>query len=142
MLTPSAALAVFDAERRILLARHVHDGRWGTPGGAVEPGESPQVAAQRELEEETGLRAGHCELIGAYGGEEFVVTYSNGDLTAYVVILYGTRGASGTVVLQTEEVHEVGWFGQEQARGLDLWPTMKAIIPDAFSWLRAQECSF
>lgn len=30
--------------------------RWGTPGGHVEPGETPQVAVVRELMEETGLQ--------------------------------------------------------------------------------------
>ena len=29
--------------------------RWGLPGGHVEPGEDPVVAARRELHEETGL---------------------------------------------------------------------------------------
>ena len=35
------------------------------PGGAVDPGEDPAVAAARELEEETGHRAGRIELIGS-----------------------------------------------------------------------------
>jgi 8-oxo-dGTP pyrophosphatase MutT (NUDIX family) len=30
---------------------------WGFPGGAVELGETPQMAAVREIKEETGRRA-------------------------------------------------------------------------------------
>jgi 8-oxo-dGTP diphosphatase len=32
--------------------------RWSPPGGHIEPGESPEQAARRELTEETGLVAG------------------------------------------------------------------------------------
>ncbi|ADB34542.1 NUDIX hydrolase [Kribbella flavida DSM 17836] len=46
------------------------DGGWEFPGGKVEPGESDEVAAAREIEEELGLRIrvgaslGHEEPIG------------------------------------------------------------------------------
>lgn len=33
-----------------------HPGHWGLPGGAIEPGEDPDAAFVRELEEETGWR--------------------------------------------------------------------------------------
>jgi len=38
---------------------------WEFPGGMVEPGEDPAVAAARELEEETGWKAGPLTLLGA-----------------------------------------------------------------------------
>lgn len=39
-------------------------GLWVAPGGKVEPGESPAEGALRELQEETGLRAGSATLRG------------------------------------------------------------------------------
>lgn len=39
---------------------------WGMPTGAVERGEAPLIAAQRELAEETGLRAEIWESLGMY----------------------------------------------------------------------------
>lgn len=35
------------------------------PAGVIEPGESPEAAAQREFEEETGFRAATYRLLGA-----------------------------------------------------------------------------
>jgi 8-oxo-dGTP pyrophosphatase MutT (NUDIX family) len=61
---PSARLLVVDPEDRVLLLRfNHHDGPlagqvyWATPGGALEPGESWEAAALRELAEETGIVA-------------------------------------------------------------------------------------
>ena len=55
-----AAVAVrhSPADPRVLIGYHAGNGRHQLPGGKLEPGESPEAAARRELAEETGLTVG------------------------------------------------------------------------------------
>ncbi|MEW2357004.1 CoA pyrophosphatase [Spirillospora sp. NPDC029432] len=39
-------------------------GQWGLPGGRMDPGETPEEAALRELHEELGLAVGPAEVLG------------------------------------------------------------------------------
>ncbi len=53
------ACALVDADRRVLIAQRPAGkqlaGLWEFPGGKLEPGESPEQALIRELEEELGV---------------------------------------------------------------------------------------
>lgn len=55
------AAALVDADGRVLLAQRPEGkslaGLWEFPGGKLEPGESPEAALARELEEELGITA-------------------------------------------------------------------------------------
>jgi 8-oxo-dGDP phosphatase len=68
---PRAAVMVLvdDQDRVLMMWRHrfVQD-RWGweLPGGLIDAGEEPEQAAIRELEEETGYRAGRVEHLATY----------------------------------------------------------------------------
>jgi 8-oxo-dGTP pyrophosphatase MutT (NUDIX family) len=61
----AALMVLLDDQNRVLLLwRHrIVQDRWGweLPGGLVDEGEQPADAACRELEEETGYRAGRVE---------------------------------------------------------------------------------
>jgi ADP-ribose pyrophosphatase YjhB (NUDIX family) len=46
---------VLDGSGRVLLQRRADDGRWGLPGGWLDPGELPEEGVVREVAEETGV---------------------------------------------------------------------------------------
>jgi 8-oxo-dGTP diphosphatase len=67
MPTTGVFASIFDSTNRILLVRHAYGRRqWSTPGGRVEPGESPVAALQREVTEEIACEIRISHLIGVY----------------------------------------------------------------------------
>jgi len=59
-------LPLVDGDRVMLVRQYryaVGEETWELPAGGVKPGESPEAAARRELEEETGHAAGELELL-------------------------------------------------------------------------------
>ena len=89
-LGQSAGIVPFTAEGDVILVRqyrHVPgDFCWEIPGGGVNPGESPDEAAQRELREEAGYRAGKLRRLGSFWPnnsylDEVIHVYVADDLT-------------------------------------------------------------
>jgi 8-oxo-dGTP pyrophosphatase MutT (NUDIX family) len=80
---PSVSVILFDSRQRVLLVRHVEGNVWTTPGGMVEPCETPADAAVREMWEETGLFVALTHIIGVFGGTLCASTYSNGGKVAF-----------------------------------------------------------
>lgn len=65
-----AACIVRDAAGRVLMAERrpeqISGGFWEIPGGKIEPGETAEAAAIRELREETGLSAQRLRMVSRY----------------------------------------------------------------------------
>lgn len=59
---PDNAAALILTFRTSRLRRHA--GQWALPGGRIDPGESPEETALREMEEEVGLILQHGDVLG------------------------------------------------------------------------------
>jgi ADP-ribose pyrophosphatase len=69
-LGASVGVLPFLSEHEVVLVRqyrHLTRGfSWEVPGGGILTGEPPEAAAQRELREEAGYRAGRLRRLGEY----------------------------------------------------------------------------
>jgi ADP-ribose pyrophosphatase YjhB (NUDIX family) len=66
---PVACAIVGDRDDRLILMRRATEprrGAWTLPGGFVDLGEAVEDAAQREIEEEVGVKADIHRLVGVY----------------------------------------------------------------------------
>jgi 8-oxo-dGTP pyrophosphatase MutT (NUDIX family) len=91
----------------VLVHRPAYDD-WGLPKGKLEEGESPEQAALREVEEETGLR---CRL----GGELPTTTYNDGEGRSKLVRYWAMTQAGGELAA-AHEVDDTRWVPLEKAR--------------------------
>lgn len=129
---PTVGVAVFDDARRILLVRHAEGDDWTTPGGMVEPYESPADAAVRETWEETGLAVALTRILAVFGGPLHCATYRNGDRIAWVSTLFAARVTGGQARPDGEETLDLRYFSEDEARGLRLKPHMASVLDVAW----------
>lgn len=147
VVTVGASAIVYNEDRtQILLQRRSDNGKWGVPGGGIEPGEHPAQAAVRETYEETGMRVEVTDLVGVFGGKEQIKAYPNGDVFAYIAISFACKVIGGEIDPDPDETLEARWwdvdalpenFSEVHHKRLDVWrvgkipafPVPKPIVP-------------
>lgn len=130
LLVLPAVTGIVYGERGAVLLVHQRDlDLWSTPGGLIEPHESPADAVSREVWEETGLYTTPRRILGVYGGPDFTVTYPNGDRVAYVTTVFECVVTGETIVPASEEVLQTAFVRSSDLSGYSLTPWAERILP-------------
>lgn len=108
----AAAIVPLKNDHTVILIRQYRlaaDGYiYEIPAGKLHPGEDPAFCATRELEEETGYRAGHLDKIATF--------FTAPGFTDEVMHLYVARDlAPGAQALDSDEVLEIIEISLEKA---------------------------
>jgi len=107
-----AAIVAIDDQNKVCLIRqyrHAVGGWiWEIPAGKLEPNEPPQITAQRELEEEVGLKAQTWHDLGSM--------YSSPGFCSEEVYLYLAKDLTHVATQQeTHEYIEIHWKTFEES---------------------------
>lgn len=133
LLLPSVTALVHNDAGALLLVRQRDGGVWSTPGGVMEPDETPADPVVREAWEETGLMVEPRRVFGVYGGPEFIVRYPNGDASQYVMIVFECAVTGGALRPDEDETTEARYWTAEEAAALPMSAWLSTMIHTFFT---------
>ncbi|HEX9823128.1 MAG TPA: NUDIX hydrolase [Actinomycetota bacterium] len=109
----------------LLASRRVRSGDlvWGLPKGLVEPGETPEEAAVREVREETGWRAEVREPLGSI---DYWFVWEG--TRVHKVVHFFLMGAVRDEGERDHEMEEIAWFPLQEARRLAAYETEREVL--------------
>jgi len=118
------AAALVDRDGRVLVQQRPEGtamaGLWEFPGGKIEPGETPEAALIRELDEELGIVVDHACLAPACFASEPL-----GD-RHLLLLVYALRKWQGVPVAQ--HATALRWVRPVELYGLDMPPADRPLI--------------
>jgi 8-oxo-dGTP pyrophosphatase MutT (NUDIX family) len=128
-----AAAVVMDDKQRVLLVRRSEKERflprvWGVPCGKLEPGESPEDGALRELKEETGLLG---EIVRKVGESSFLSDYRGHEIKNWQDNFL-VRPLSTSVTLP-EPDQDARWLGRSELTSVEIDAYNLDIVRQAFT---------
>ena len=106
---------------RIKKENDMHQGKWNGLGGKLEPGETPEECAIREIREEAGLHATHLMLKGLLTFPKFA---KDEDWYAFVFVVDEFVGA----LVESPEGY-LAWVDDHALTELNLWEGDRIFLP-------------
>lgn len=110
-------------EGRTLLLLHRKLGKWLPPGGHIDPHELPDVAALREVEEETGLQVALLDAGAELGPVRrlaqplCILQESIAPAHEHIDLIYVARVVAGELRHAPKEIHASRWYDAEALGG-------------------------
>ena len=120
ILYPAVGGIIADERGRILLQSKHDEAGWFIPGGAIEPGEDPETALIREVEEETRLIVRPVAVALVFGGAAYRYEYPNGDRVEIVGALYHCDVVSRSEGPLDPETRSLEFFSRDDLPALTL----------------------
>jgi 8-oxo-dGTP diphosphatase len=120
----AASVALIDRDRVLLIkrARAPWSGLWSLPGGRLEPGETAEQAAEREVLEEVGLRVFALRRLRRMflGDGKFVLQ------------VFATEAFEGEIVVADEEIADHRWVRLDDVPFMQTTPDLAEVVAGAF----------
>jgi 8-oxo-dGTP diphosphatase len=106
---------------RVKKENDMHAGKWNGLGGKMEPGETPEECAIREIYEESGLKVKNLALKGIITFPGF---YEQEDWYTFLFVINDFEGE----LIDSPEGH-LAWIPGDELLDLNLWPGDRIFIP-------------
>jgi 8-oxo-dGTP diphosphatase len=120
----AASVALIDRDRVLLIqrARKPWLGMWSLPGGRLEPGETAEQAAEREIMEEVGLRTFALRPLRRMflGDGQFVLQ------------VFATEAFEGEIVVAEDEISAHRWVRLDDIGMMHTTPDLQEVVAGAF----------
>ncbi len=113
VMTVGCGVLIENDKHELLLQKRSDNGEWCIPGGALEPMETYEEAAKREIFEEVGIKVSELRLFGLYSGPDREIHYPNGDVVYSLSVIFITNAYEGEISDSDSEVLEHRFFDRD-----------------------------
>lgn len=130
-VVPAVGTVCFKGDDVLLIRRGTKplQDQWSLPGGRIERGERAEIAALRELEEETAIAARIVALVDVV--DAIFTSRQSGEVTRhYLLFDYAAIWTAGEPAAGDDAAH-AEWISPDRLDELGLWDETRRIIAAA-----------